>query len=324
MVLAAFGAAGCHPARFVARRFAQAPNTYPQWFAPDARVVLGYHDSLITNFPLQRITVTNPPARLAIRRVPPAAYGLQMTTTNWSVRGRELARFDFHATVPAPPWPGPPRGTVFLLHGYGLDLETMVPWALWLGERGWVSILVDLRGHGHSTGRQIGFGPLEASDLDQLLIGLRERGEVPGPVMALGVSYGAALSLRWAAQNPAVTSVVAIAPYAELAPTVDRLRSDYVPWLPHWMVSRGVREIPGVVGSPAAELDTITVVGRRSVPALLIAGGADVIAPVAEVERLRKRAGNGSRIEVILDANHEALPFRFRELSEAVDAWLQR
>jgi len=314
--------AGCMPSRFVARRFAQAPNSYPRWFAPEPRVVFDYRDGLVTNFPLRHLAVAVPPARIAHRVVPPADYRLEVRTTNWVEHGLQKARFDFDATVPAPPPNGVRKGTVFLLHGYALDLETMVPWALWLGERGWTAVLVDLRGHGQSTGKQVGFGPLEASDLDRLLADLDARGPLPRPIVALGNSYGASLALRWAASNPGVDSAVAIAPYAELVPTIDRLRGDYVPWMPRRWVVAGARQLPRVLGQPPGELDTTTPLARRAVPALLLAGGADVIAPPGEVGRLRCAAGPGSRLHVVPGASHESLPFRFPELAEVVGQWL--
>jgi pimeloyl-ACP methyl ester carboxylesterase len=313
---------GCTPGRFLARRIAQAPNSYPQWFAPKARVILTYEEELLSQFPLQKLSVTAPPARLAYRQIPPADYRLEVTATNWLAQGREFARFDFRARHPAPAATTPPQGTAFVLHGYGLHGETMLPWALWLGERGWHVVLVDLRGHGRSSGPQVGFGPLEAADLDQLLHHLQARGEAPGPVLALGVSYGAALALRWGAQQPAVEASVAIAPYAQLAPAILNLRADYVPWMPRWLVASATRQLPGVVGQTAAELDTETALARRPLPALFIGGGNDLVAPPADLERLWALSGPGSHLEVVRGSNHESLPFRFPALSQVAETWL--
>jgi pimeloyl-ACP methyl ester carboxylesterase len=238
--------------------------------------------------------------------------------------GRQIARFDFDAVVPAPPAKMAPRGTVFLLHGYALDQETMLPWALWLGERGWTSVLVDLRGHGQSTGRQVGFGPLEAKDLDRILAHLDSAGRLPRPLVAMGNSYGASVALRWTANQPALDSAIAVAPYAALLPAIDRLRGDYVPWMPRWLVMAGARQLPRVLGQPATELDTTTPLSRRAIPALFVAGGADAIAPATEIGRLRELAMADSEVLVVPGANHESLPFRFPELADAVARWLER
>src|SRR3954465_10892122 len=42
---------------FMANRMAQAPNTYPAWFAPKARVSLGFPPKFLTNFPAFNIEV---------------------------------------------------------------------------------------------------------------------------------------------------------------------------------------------------------------------------------------------------------------------------
>src|ERR1019366_1135872 len=53
------------------------------------------------------------------------------------------------------------RGTIFLLHGYSLSKEFMLPWGLTLAQAGYRVVLVDLRGHGHATGDRIYFGGVE-------------------------------------------------------------------------------------------------------------------------------------------------------------------
>lgn len=323
VLAAAWLASGCTPGRFLAQRIAQAPNSYPRWFAPEARVVIGYEEKAIAQFPLRGVDVPGPPARIAYRVVPPAFYRFQVRATHWVQHGRPMARFDFDAAIPAPAADRPPRGTVFLLHGYALDHETMAPWAFWLGERGWTTVLVDLRGHGRSGGKRVGFGPLEAHDLDRLLETLRARGEATGPVVAFGDSYGASIALRWAASNPSLDSAVAIAPYAELVPAIERLGRDYAPWIPHRLVTAGARALPSVLHQPAAELDTVTPLRRHAPAALLVAGGDDVITPWPEVERLQSLCAPGSRLHVVLGANHESLPFRFPEIAQAVDRWLR-
>src|SRR5207244_1942766 len=68
-----------------------------------------------------------------------------------------------NAWTPAASW------TVVLLHGYGVAQVARAPWAVRLAQEGWRCVLVDLRGHGKSTGRRIYFGLRESRDLSQLL-----------------------------------------------------------------------------------------------------------------------------------------------------------
>lgn len=348
--------AGCSPSRFLANRIVKAPNSYPTWFAPEPRVYLGYQprvtdrieiESMIalwnhrfTNglailpprFPATNLHAVPPelgrrftsdPARLAFRVVPPAAYNLVVRATNWSENGHEKAEFDFKRTIPALPIPGlsQPQGTVVLLHGYGLDHESMLPWAFWFGERGWQSILVDLRGHGRSTGRRISFGPIETLELQAFLDHLIAQGRAPSPILTLGVSYGATVALRWAGTDPRIDSAIAIAPYARLGDAMENIRADFAPWIPASWTRSSLRKMPDVLGVPASELDPVTVLQANPPRALLLAGGADVIAPVAAVESLQDVCRRGSRLWVLDGSNHEALPFRFNQLAPPIERW---
>lgn len=314
--------AGC--GTFMARSIARAPNRYPSWFAPHAPVTLAFSPKLLTNFVARDVAVGPPPARLCYRIVEPADYHLKISSTNWWEHGQEQFEFSFRATVPgrSNAWTTAPRGTVMLLHGYGEAQFSMVPWALRLAEDGWRCVLVDLRGHGKSTGKRIYFGVEETNDMSQLLDALAADHELAEPVTAFGESYGAVLALRWKTVDPRVRSVVAIAPYASLSNTVMNIRREYADWVPSGMVRAGVKKLPSVLQIPASEFDTTTVLERRPFAALFIAGGGDKIAPVAVVESLHSLALPGSEFIVVPDATHEALTYCFSELVPPVLRWL--
>ena len=221
-------------------------------------------------------------------------------------------------------WTATPRGTVVLLHGYGLAQFSMLPWALRLGEAGWRCVLVDLRGHGRSTGKQIYYGKYETRDLSQLLDALSRNGQLQAPVAALGESYGAALALRWKGVDPRIQSAVALAPYASLSNAVLNIRRDYANWVPAWIIRSSLIQLPRVLDLPPAELDTTTALRRRPVCALLVAGADDHIAPVPEVEQLQALLLPGSRLLVVPEATHESLTYYFSDLLEPVLTWLDR
>ena len=321
-VLLALSTAGC--GTFMARRMAQAPNTYPTWFAPKAPVALAFSPKFLTNFSKQFAAVGPPTARLCYRVVEPADYNLISSSTNWLERGRKQFEFDFHADVPGRSnvWTSAPRGTVVLLHGYGLAQFSMAPWALRLAQEGWRCVLVDLRGHGKSTGSQIYFGVRETNDLSQLLDKLAQDGQLKEPVAAFGESYGAALALRWKTVEPRVRTVVAVAPYAGLSNAVLNLRHEYAAWLPKTLIKAGLKQLPAVLEIPAGELDTTTELARRPVTALFVAGAKDKITPVADVEQLHALAAPGSELIVVPDATHEAVTYFFADLVPRVLTWL--
>jgi len=311
LLVPVLGTAGC--GGFFARRMAQAPNTYPAWLAPKAQVELAFSWESLTNFPGDFVDVGPPQARLRYRVVEPADYRLAVSSTNWLERGQKRFRFSLDATLPGRTnaWTLSPRGTVLLLHGYGEAQFAMAPWALRLAEEGWRCVLVDLRGHGKSTGRRIYFGVRVARD-----------GRLARPVAAIGESYGAALALRWKAAESRVASVVAIAPYAVLSNAVLNIRHEYAAWLPRAIVNAGLNHLPAVLNVEPGELDMTTVLARTPVVALFVVGTEDKITPVADVRKLYEEAAPGSKLVVVPGATHEAVTYFFNDLTPPVPAWL--
>jgi len=317
-----FGTSGC--GHFVAQQMAQSPNVYPAWLSPTPRVELSYDNAFLTNFPTQFVQVGPPAARLRYRVVEPAGYQCVVSSTNWLREGRPNFQFTFRATVPGTnnAWTTSPRGTVVLLHGYGVGEFALAPWALRLAQEGWRCVLLDLRGHGKSTGRQIYYGIQEARDLSQLLNDLDRTGRLAPPVHAFGDSYGAALALRWKMAEPRISGVVAISPYASLSNAALNICREYADWTPEWMLKAGIRQLPAVLHVGPGELDPITWLARMPVKALFIAGENDRVVPLAELRELSNLGASGSRLVVVPHATHEALPYFFENLVPSVLDWL--
>ena len=323
-VLFALTLAGTGCGSFMAHSLAAAPNRYPTWFAPAPPVTLAFSPKLLTNFVAQYAEVGPPPAKLRYRIIDPADYALRVAATNWFTDDHKDYNFDFRATVPGPTnrWTAAPRGTVFLLHGYALAQFSMMPWALQLGQDGWRCVLVDLRGHGKSTGNRCYFTVKETEDMRQLLDTLQQRGQITGPVSVVGESMGAVLALRWMTADPRVSSVVAIAPYASFSNAVMNIRQEYADWVPRRLVAAGVRKLPAVLGIPAHEFDTTTFMRDRPISALFIAGELDKIAPPAEVQKVKGLALSASQYILVPEATHESLTYYFPELTGPVENWL--
>jgi pimeloyl-ACP methyl ester carboxylesterase len=316
------GTGGC--GTFMAHRMVQAPNSYPTWFAPEAPVLLDFRPNFLTNFARQYVSVGPPAAELCYRLIEPADYHLTAASTNWTEDGLKRTEFDFRADLPAPTnqWTAQPRGTVVLIHGYALAQFSMMPWALQLAQDGWRCVLVDLRGHGKSSGPRIYYGLQEVHDLSQLLDSLAHQGQLQAPVAAMGESYGAVMALRWQPVDPRVRMVVAITPYAGLSNTVMNLRSQYASWVPKTFIRAGLKQLPSVLGTNAAELDTTTILSRSSVSALFVAADGDKLTPLADVEQLQALAAPGSKLIIVPDSTHETVTYHFPELVPPITDWL--
>ncbi len=89
--------------------------------------------------------------------------------------------------------PSQPRGTVVVLHGIRDRKASMLPLGQDLVERGFQALLVDLRGHGASTGAHLTYGVRDREDLSAVLDAVDAQGLLIEPI---GV-HGATQWCRW-------------------------------------------------------------------------------------------------------------------------------
>ncbi len=322
LLLLGIALTGC--GRFVAARIAQAPNTYPTWLAPVAPVQLSFAEALLTNVPAEYLEVAAPPARLRYRVMEPAHYQFKSWRSNVVESGHSRLLVGFSARLPAQTngWSTQPRGTVFLLHGYGVGMFAMLPWSLNLAQHGWRCVLVDLRGHGKSTGDKIYYGPQESADLRQLLDQLTRDGRITPPVTVVGESYGAAVALRWSTEDDRIKRVVAMTPYGSLSNAVLNICHEYSRWLPDGLIRAGLKDLPRTLGVAPEELDTRTIMQRSPCDTFFIAGAQDRITPPEVVLELFAATTRQRQMLTVADATHEAAPYFFTDLEAPVVEWL--
>jgi pimeloyl-ACP methyl ester carboxylesterase len=316
---------GCCPSTFLARKMTQAPNRAPEIVKPKARVALRWPRGVIERFEAGTNLVGSPETSLRWLLIEPADYGLEVSSETSRLRGKTHAEFTFKFRLPREGLPPPrePIGTAFLLHGYGVDLETMFPWGLYLAEAGWRSVLVDMRGHGQSGGRRVFFGTVETNDLRELRWQLERAGKLHRPYVAVGHSLGAAIALRWQTVDPTVAATVAFGAMAEFVPTVARLRAEYASWVPAGWVRRATLKLPRLMGVPPEALDTTAALRHHDVTALLIAAKSDVVTPPEDSRKLRALLSADSDLLVVGLATHETLPYFFDQHGSRVRAWLR-
>jgi pimeloyl-ACP methyl ester carboxylesterase len=183
-------------------------------------------------------------------------------------------------------------------------------------------VLVDLRGHGKSTGKRIYFGTREVEDLKALLDQLEREGKASDPISVVGHSFGAVLALRWKAEDERIGRVVAMAPYANLSRAVLSVADQYARWVPKWFLKAGLRALPELVGAEPCELDPGCWM-KAEEGVLFVAGKMDKISTPDQVEELRDLGGAGDELISVEHASHEALPFYFQDLAGPVGDWLE-
>jgi pimeloyl-ACP methyl ester carboxylesterase len=331
LLLLWLAASGCVTSRMAATRIAQAPNRHDSLGMN--RTMKWFWAALQTNFvelgsngPLVYLTIpVGPPAaEIKAIEVPPHDYHVKwITWTNLAPHGRT----HFFATMvletnAAPLFTAPdPPATIFLLHGYMLSKESMAPWAFMLAEAGYRVILVDLRGHGQSTGDFVYYGKHETADLSQVLDCLQARGLCDNAVGVLGYSYGATLALHWAARDTRLRAVVALAPYNHLDDAFTRLVRDFKIPITRRAAQKALALAAARLDLRWADWSGEAAIRQVRVPVLLIGGGKDAICTPDDIAALHNAASGPSSVITIPMANHDILPALPNLLADPVKAW---
>ncbi len=218
-----------------------------------------------------------------------------------------------------------PKATLVLLHGIMMTKESMLPWAFFFAQQGYRVVLVDLRGHGRSTGRWIGFGAWEADDLVKVTDELQRRGVLVGKLGVFGQSYGAAVAIQWAARDPRVATVVALAPFSDPQAAIREFARGFNPKLAAKLsdetFATAETRAAAMAGFAWSGLNVVEAMERVRVPVLFFHGKFDTWILPAHSEALERAAPTGSRREVTPHDNHMSLMVRFDLIGPPALAW---
>ena len=196
-----------------------------------------------------------------------ACEGLRLRT--WTVGGR------------------PDRAAVVIVHGLGDTLESYVEHARVLNRRGHTALLVDLRAHGGSEGRDSTLGGRERADVKAAARPLRERGLAPAGIVFMGFSLGSAAVMGAAPDEPDVRAVVLEAPFDTARATVAH-HGSLLYRIPAWLpLGRMALAIAGWrAGFDPGDIDLVRAAARLRAPLLTIVDGDDPRMPEAVVRRV--------------------------------------
>ncbi len=200
------------------------------------------------------------------------------------------------------------RGTVLVLHGYRNRAEWMRDTARDFAEAGYRSVIVEMRGHGSSSGDYITFAACEAHDVQQVLDELERLDLVAGDLGVWGISMGAATAIRLASIDSRVRTVVAVAPYTHMRDVVPGFVRLFMP-VYGWLLSDAkmqelVDEASAEAGFSPADTDIVAAMQRVKVPVLILHGTWDILVPPDMGERLMAVAPEGSVLRHLGSTGH--------------------
>lgn len=220
-----------------------------------------------------------------------------------------------------------PRATVLVLHGLRDQKRSQVGLGQSLAAAGYRAVLVDLRGHGASSGQWLTYGAVESRDLRQVLEELDQQDLLIEPVGVVGASYGGSTAIQLAAIDARVKAIVAVAPFAsmpELVPQYIKLTGF------GWAVSqrtieRSIARAGELAGFDPYSASTLAAITRSRAAILLIHGEDDRHIPCEHSRRLHDAAPDRSKLLIVDDEDHDTIMSdRSGMLSREMHEWLER
>jgi pimeloyl-ACP methyl ester carboxylesterase len=226
---------------------------------------------------------------------------------------------------------GARRGTVVLLHGVRMNKQSLVPVGAALSDAGYRAVLVDLRGHGESTGRYLTYGAVEARDVAAVFDALPMEGREC--VGVYGFSYGAAVAIQLSARDERVRAVVAVASFSSLREVTLDYRQKYLPvpfsLIPDTWFQGALDEAGQLAAFDPDGAAPVRALERSSARVLLIHGAADTQVPLRHGRELAAAAGSRAELVVVPGATHDSIPndpsgVVRRSTIDWFDRWLDR
>ena len=248
----------------------------------------------------------------------PAELGLRFEEIRFpTTGGKQLYGWWIPATRPRPQGPL----TVVLVHGWGRNVERVLPFVSQLHAGGCDLLAFDARSHGSSdadgTANMLKF----SQDIRAAVDEAGRRRSASGTTAVLGLSVGGAASIHAAAPDRQIAGLVTVGAFAHPGDLMrSELRGHGVPTL---LVPAVLRYAELNIGARFDAIAPERHIGHVAGPVLLVHGTDDVIVPAAHGHRLATAGGDHVQL-LQLDGRGHSDCDRDPRFWPAVEAWLER
>ena len=219
-----------------------------------------------------------------------------------------------------------PRGVVLAFHGYYANHRQLLGVADGLAQRGYVTLLFDLRGHGARSGSST-FGPGDLHDAEAILSWRSRQPSLTSlPLGLLGFSFGGAVACEAMGRFPEASALVLDSTYARFFPILARtIRLRYHLPVPFAWVTWLSTQL--AVKRSLARVDPVVLAARCDRPLLLIHGGDDRTVPTDQARQLYEAWRGPKQLWMEPQAVHVGTygldPARYCDrLADFFDRWL--
>jgi pimeloyl-ACP methyl ester carboxylesterase len=192
---------------------------------------------------------------------------------------------------------------LILAHGWGRNVERMLPYIGMLHPAGFDLLAFDARHHGSSDGDTFASMPKFSEDIRAALdfVSVRQAPAVSA-VGVLGLSVGGSAALHASAHDPRIAAVATVGAFAnprDPRATLGRFWWILAPGLP-----LAFRFVEWRIGLRFRDIAPENVIPLARARFLLVHGTADTVIPLAHAHRLAAAAGSAARLWIIPGRGH--------------------
>lgn len=193
------------------------------------------------------------------------------------------------------------RGVIVLLHGIRGSRLSMLERARFLNNAGYSIVMVDLQGHGESSGEQITIGHLEKRDAKAAVEFARKQHPTE-PIGVIGVSLGGASALL--ASPLGIDALVIESVYPDIESAINNrvaARLGPLSAIPAWLLLMQLEPRLGIEKSQLRPIDHVPDIGC---PVLIISGSEDLHTTAEETKRMYEAAQKPKELWLVDGAAH--------------------
>jgi pimeloyl-ACP methyl ester carboxylesterase len=213
--------------------------------------------------------------------------------------------------------------TLIILHGWGGNVELMLPIALPFFKAAINILLIDSRAHGKSDSAMFSSLPRFAEDLGKSIDWLKK--EYPKKcrkIALLGHSVGAGAGLFETSKRDDINAIISISAFAHANWMMTRyLQSLH---LPHFLIYIILRYVQWLIGHSFNSFAPMSTVCKIPIPILIVHGKDDTTIPIDDARAIIKNCPK-PHIELfeVDDAGHESVE-KFEEHADVLIQFLDK
>ena len=196
-----------------------------------------------------------------------------------------------------------PKGIVIVLHGmHGQNASSLLDFGYFFKEANYETFCLDMRAHGYSEGKRIGFGYTEVKDVNALLNWIKEKPNYKDKKIILyGISMGGATAINTAAEREDANMVISVSAHGSFESTfLDYMRKENIPELIINMFKPSIRLV--LLGkyrvNPVSNSPIKKIIKIKNTPVLLIHGDKDEQVLVHQAYNLKQASGENTKLQV--------------------------